>query len=110
MREPTLGIVISTDYKPLQLVIFTGLQATGKSTFYNAGFADTHLHISKDLLRNNKNRHRRQQQLIETALSKGHSVVVDNTNATIEDRAPLIAIGRAFNAEIVGYYFESRVA
>jgi hypothetical protein len=37
-------------------------------------------------------------------------VVVDNINPTPADRAPLIAIGRARGAEVVGYYFAGSVA
>lgn len=91
----------------MELVIFIGLQASGKSTFFRKHFAATHLHVSKDLMRNNKNRARRQAQLIEAALQAGHSVVVDNTNPTVEERASLIQLGRAYDAEIIGYYFES---
>jgi len=93
----------------MQMVIFIGLQACGKSTFFRTHFAATHEHISKDLLRNNKNRARRQAQLIETALQTGRSLVVDNTNPTVEDRAPLIQMGYQYGAEIIGYYFQSQV-
>jgi predicted kinase len=72
-------------------------------------FAATHAHVSKDVLRNNKRPTWRQAQLIEEALAAGRSVVVDNTNATIAERAVLIAQGRRYGAEIVGYFFESRV-
>ncbi len=87
----------------MQLVIFIGLQASGKSTFFRQRFAVTHEHVSKDLMRNNKNRTRRQTQLIESALQAGHSVVVDNTNPTVEDRASLIQLGSLYGAEIIGY-------
>jgi predicted kinase len=86
-----------------------GLQGAGKTTFYRARFAATHEHVSKDLFPNARYRGRRQTQLIEAALSEGRSVVVDNTNATVEDRASLIAPGRAHGAEIVGYFFVSSV-
>lgn len=89
------------------MVIFVGLQASGKSTFFRDRFEATHEHVSKDLLRNNKNPGRRQRCLIEAALSSGTPVVVDNTNPTVEDREPLIALGREHGARIVGYYFES---
>jgi predicted kinase len=92
-----------------ELVIFVGLQASGKSTFFRERFAATHEHVSKDLFPNNRNRNRRQTRLIEAALGSGRPVVVDNTNPTTEDRASLIAIGREFGAEIVGYSFESGV-
>jgi predicted kinase len=93
----------------MDLVIFIGLQASGKSTFLRERLSATHAHVSKDLFRNNKNPKRRQAQLIEAALEQGSSVVVDNTNPTIEDRLTLIELGREFGARIIGYYFESEV-
>ncbi len=93
----------------MELVIFVGLQASGKSTFFRERFAATHEHVSKDLFPNNRSRNRRQKQLIEDALGTGTSVVVDNTNPTVEDRHPLIQLGREVGAKIVGYYFEATV-
>lgn len=93
----------------LQLIIFIGLQAAGKSTFYQTHFAETHTLISKDLLRNNKRPARRQSQLVEEALQARLSVVIDNTNPTREDREQLIRLGRQYGAEIIGYYFEPQV-
>jgi len=92
-----------------ELVILVGLQASGKSTFFSERFAATHEHVSKDLFRNNRNRNRRQGQLVEAALRSGRPVVVDNTNPTVEDRRPLIEIGRRFGARVVGYHFDSGV-
>jgi predicted kinase len=93
----------------VELVIFVGLQASGKTTFFRERFAATHEHVSKDLMRNNRNRSRRQARLIEGALLQRSPVVVDNTNPTVEDRLVLIELGREFGAEIVGYYFECEV-
>lgn len=89
----------------MELVIFVGLQAAGKTSFYRARFADTHTLVSKDLLRNSRSRQTRQMALIEQALRRGESVVVDNTNPRAEDRLPPIALGRVFGARIVGYWF-----
>jgi predicted kinase len=93
----------------MDLVILIGLQGAGKSSFYRATFAATHALVSKDLFPNNYRPARRQQQLIEDGFHAGRSVVVDNTNATKEDRAALVALGRAFDARVIGYYFESRL-
>lgn len=93
----------------MQLVIIIGLQGSGKSTFARTFFADTHRYVSKDRMRNTRNKNRRQECLITEALSQGHSVVVDNTNPNAEVRAPLIALGKQFHAEVVGYYLQSRV-
>ena len=101
-------VVSSEGSKPvLELVIFIGLQASGKSTFFRGWFAATHELISKDLFPNNRNRNRRQEELIGAALSAGRPMVVDNTNPTVEDRRTLVRQGREHGAKIVGYYFES---
>jgi predicted kinase len=93
-----------------ELVLFIGLQGSGKSSFYRACFADTHELVSKDCFPNNRNPARRQRQLIEESLGAGRSVVVDNTNPTVADRSQLIALARSFGAVVVGYYFESHLA
>ena len=93
----------------MELIILIGLQAAGKSTFFRAHFALTHDLVSKDLMPNNKRPARRQLQLVEEALQAGHSVVVDNTNPTVADRAGLTQLGRTFGATIIGYYFEPQV-
>lgn len=94
---------------PPELIIFVGLQASGKSTYYREHFAATHMHVSKDLMKNTRNRDEKQEQMIEQALAQGRSVVVDNTNPTPAVRAPLIAIGRRHGARVLAYYFESTV-
>jgi predicted kinase len=93
----------------LELVIFTGLQASGKSTYFHLQLAATHMHVSKDLMKNVRNRDARQERMIHEALAAGRSVVVDNTNPTPASRAPLIAIGRQYGARVIAYFFESTV-
>jgi len=94
----------------LELIMFIGLQASGKSSFFHRHFSASYTHVSKDLLRNNGRPARRQQQLIEEALQARHSVVVDNTNVTLESRAEVIHVGRLYNATVIGYYFEPQVS
>ena len=89
----------------MECVILVGLPASGKSTFFRERFAGTHDHVSKDLLRNNRQPQRRQEQLIAESLASGRSVVVDNTNPGVAARAPLIAIARKHGADVVGYFF-----
>lgn len=93
----------------LELIIFVGLQAAGKSTYYHTHFAATHVHVSKDLMPNARRRDDRQMYLIGVALAAGRSVVVDNTNPTPAVRAPLIALGRRYGARVAAYYFETTV-
>ena len=88
-----------------QLVVFTGLQASGKTSFYRAHFATTHVHISKDAWPNLRKKEERQRRLVDEHLRAGRSIVVDNTNPTPAEREPLIALGRAHGARITSYSF-----
>lgn len=90
----------------MELVIFTGLPAAGKSTYYREHFAATHVHVSKDLMPNATRRDEKQLKLVAQALASGKSVVVDNTNPTVAARVPLIVLGRHYRARVIGYYFE----
>lgn len=91
----------------MELIIFIGLQASGKSSFHQSRFSSTHVHISKDRLPKSSDKNRRQLELLQRSLAAGKSVAVDNTNARKADRQVLIEAGRRFNARIIGYYFES---
>jgi len=92
---------------PLELIIFVGVQGAGKSSWFRSHLAATHVHVSKDLMKNARDRNARQQAMIEEALAAGRSVVVDNTNPTPAVRAPLIAQGRSHGARVAAYYFET---
>ncbi|HWZ17569.1 MAG TPA: ATP-binding protein [Ktedonobacteraceae bacterium] len=95
----------------MELIILMGLQASGKSTFSRTQFAETYEHISKDLLKSSKNKNKNQKQAerIVRAFQEKRSVVVDNTNVTMQDRLLLIDIGRSYDATIIGYYFQPDV-
>lgn len=94
----------------LEMVIFIGLQGAGKTTFAGQRFAETHVLVSKDRLRNNRRPERRQRRLIAEAFAAGRSVVVDNTNPSVAERAALIACARAAGAYVIGYLFTSSLA
>ena len=89
----------------MQAIIFIGIQATGKTTFYSDRFFNTHVRISLDLL---KTRHR-EREFLTTCLRTRQSFVVDNTNPTIEDRKRYIDMFKDTEYEIIGYYFESKI-
>jgi len=61
-------------------------------------------------MRHNRQPQRRQEQLIEAALAAGRSVVIDNTNPRLADRAPLIAAARRHGAQVTGYFFATEAA
>lgn len=89
----------------IEAIIFIGLQAAGKTTFFHSRFAATHAHVSMDILKIRRRESRRMLELIE----KQQPFVIDNTNPSREERAPYIHAAREGGFRIVGYYFESRV-
>ncbi len=66
----------------MEAIIFIGVQATGKSSFYVQRFLDTHLRLNMDML---KTRHR-ESVLLRAFIEDKASFVVDNTNPTRKDR------------------------
>jgi predicted kinase len=89
----------------VECIVFIGLPASGKSTFYQQRFAGTHTHISKDLFPKSANKSARQARELTAALDAGQSVVIDNTNPALADRAEVIVVARQRGARVVGYYF-----
>ncbi|MFE5318603.1 AAA family ATPase [Paenibacillus sp. NPDC056579] len=90
----------------MECVIFIGIQASGKSTFYKERFFDSHLRINLDML---KTRHR-EAIYIAASLQAKQPFVLDNTNPTAEDRSRYIALAKEHKFLITGYYFEPDVA
>jgi predicted kinase len=87
----------------MEAVIFVGIQAVGKSTFYKERFFNTHIRINMDML---KTRHR-EKILVQACLDARQPFVIDNTNPTVEDRARYIPLARAAGFCVCGYYFQS---
>lgn len=87
------------------MILFIGIQATGKSTFYQQHFFATHLRISLDML----NTRNKQQQFMHTCFATQQAFVLDNTNPTKAERAPYIAQAQQNNYAITGYYFQSKL-
>jgi predicted kinase len=87
-------------------VLLVGLPGSGKTTFYRRRFAATHTHISKDLWPNVRRQPAHQERLLIERLAAGASVVVDNTNPAVRDRAAVIEVARQHAARVVGYYFD----
>ncbi len=88
-----------------EAVILVGIQATGKSTFYRDQFFRTHVRINLDMLKTRNREH----TLLEACLKTGQSFVVDNTNATSDERARYIQMARQADFKVVGYYFQSAI-
>lgn len=89
----------------MQAIIFVGIQASGKSTFYKERFFHTHLRISLDML----NTRNKEQQILDTCLELHQKVVIDNTNPSVKDRKRYIDRLKAKKYRIIGYYFQSKL-
>jgi predicted kinase len=90
----------------MEAVIFIGIQATGKSSFFQARFFKTHIRLNLDMLRT---RHR-EGLLFHACLEAKQPFVIDNTNPTAAERARYIQPARAARFRVTGYFFESTLA
>lgn len=91
----------------LELAVLVGLPGAGKTSFFRARLAGTHVHVSKDVIGHGRDTGRRQLELAAQALRRGQSVAVDNTNPRAADRAPLIALACRTGARVVAYVLQT---
>lgn len=84
------------------MILFIGIQAAGKTSFYLQRFLHSHVRISMDLL---KTRHR-EALFIRTCLAVNQRFVIDNTNPTAEERMRYIGLAKQCRFRVVGYFFE----
>jgi len=87
-------------------VIFIGIPASGKTTFFSKYFMEDYIHINLDTLRTRK----KEAALFAECLSEGKSFVVDNTNPTRTDRERYLATAKAEGYRVVGYFFQSEIS
>lgn len=90
----------------MEVVIFIGLQASGKSSFFRERFFETHVRVNLDMLRTRN----RERILIDACFRAKQSFVVDNTNLTAEERGKIIALAQEHQFHVIGYYFRSSVS
>ena len=86
----------------MQAVIFIGIQASGKSSFYKERFFNTHIRINLDMLKTRN----REDILLNACLRAKQPFVVDNTNPQAIDRVKYIQAARGARFEVVGYFFD----
>ena len=85
------------------VIIFTGIQGSGKTFYYHAHLESTHVHINLDSLHTRE----KERQLFFECLRKKLDIVVDNTNPTVADRARYILPAKQAGYKIIGYYSSS---
>ena len=86
----------------MQAIVFSGIQASGKSSFFKERFVDSHVRINLDMLRT---RHR-EAVLLHACLEARQAFVVDNTNLLAAERAGYIRQARGAGFSVVGYRFQ----
>lgn len=86
----------------MEMILFIGIQGSGKSTFYKERFFDTHVRISMDLLRTRN----RESVFMQACLSTRQRFVVDNTNPTRTERSRYIEAAKTAKFRVIGYFFE----
>jgi predicted kinase len=89
--------------RPMEAVIFVGVQGSGKTSFYRERFFETHIRISLDMLRTRL----REQLVLAACLQANQPFVIDNTNPTTSDRARYIKPAQTSGCRIIGYFFEA---
>ena len=87
----------------MEAVLFIGIQASGKTTFYKERFFDTHVRVSRDMLKTRN----RELVLVSACLAAKQAFVVDDTNASKVHRAEYIAAAKAAGFRAVGCYFRT---
>jgi predicted kinase len=92
------------EIKDKQAIIFIGIQASGKTTFYNQMLSG-YTHISLDVL----NTRNKENIALNECLNNGRSFVIDNTNPEIADRAGYIKKAKEFGYQVIGIFFQSKV-
>jgi hypothetical protein len=69
----------------MEAIIFCGIQASGKTSFYKEHFFKTHIRISLDLL----NTRRKENIFLQTCFETQQRFVVDNTKRSKEGQAQI---------------------
>ena len=87
-----------------EAILFIGIQAVGKTTFYQQHFATSHVHINLDTLKTRA----REKALLASCIAEQKSFVVDNTNLSQESRARYINLAKSAGYRLIGYYFQSK--
>lgn len=87
----------------MEMVLFIGIPASGKSSFYKERFFHTHVRVNRDMLKTP----RREELLIKGCLEGKTKLVIENTNLTRTVRASYITLAKQAGFSVIGYFFES---
>ena len=85
----------------MEAVVFIGVQGCGKTTFYKERFFETHVRVSRDMLKTKA----RERILLGACLAAKQPFVLDNTNPLASQRTEVIEPARAAGFRVVACYF-----
>lgn len=90
----------------MRAAIFIGIQASGKSSFYEKVLSPLgYVHVSMDLLHNRN----KEEALIRECLREGRDMAIDNTNPTRVERERYLSILQEAGCPVDCYFFKSVV-
>jgi predicted kinase len=87
----------------MEVVIFIGIPASGKSTYFASTYAETHVSISQDVVKTRQ----KEDALLSLCFALKLKVVIDNTNVTVKRRAHYIRMAKAYGYKVIGVFFAS---
>ena len=88
-----------------EIIIMTGIQGSGKTTFCRKQFPEYDRISLDDLHTRNK-----EKIAFEQALSEEKDIVIDNTNPSASDRERYIRKAKAKGYKVTGYFMQSRIS
>lgn len=86
-----------------KMIVFVGIPASGKSTYYREHFSYTFCRVNLDSFKNNK-RFKEECTMYGFCQMKT-DFVVDNTNLTIQSRKHYIELAKNWGYSPIAYYF-----
>jgi predicted kinase len=89
----------------MEAILFIGIPAVGKSTFYQERFFTNHVRINLDMLKTRV----RELLILQACLRGKQPFIVDNTNTLKRERARYLELAKPAGFPVVGYYFLSRL-
>ena len=87
----------------MEAVLSIGIQGSGKTSLYRERFFDTHVRISRDMLKTRS----REMMLVKACFAARQSFVLDDPNASKAHRAEIIPAAKAAGFRVVAYYFRT---
>lgn len=87
----------------MEMIIFIGIPASGKSSLYKELLFNSHIRISMDLL----NTRNKEGKLLQYCFDTQSKMVIDNTNVSSKERKRYIDLARQNKYKILAYYSES---